>query len=57
MLAMSVTNAYLATVHCMKLDSLDPPEHFQFIEELAYELKDNIFAEDQAVARTRSNGD
>ena len=57
MLAMSVTNAYLATVHCMKLDSLDPPKHFQFIEELAYELKDNIFAEDQAVARTRSSGD
>jgi hypothetical protein len=41
----------------MKLDSLDPPEHFQFIEELAYELKDNIFAEDRAVVRARSNGD
>lgn len=43
LLAMSVTNAYLATIACSKVECLTPPDHAQFVEELAYELRDNVY--------------
>ncbi len=55
LLAMSVTNAYLATVHCCKLESKTPPSHATFLEELAFELKDNVYQDTAAVVRSKGD--
>lgn len=48
LLAMSVTNAYLCTLACCKTECITPPDHASFVEDLAFELKDNIYMHDQA---------
>ena len=57
MLAMSVTNAYLCTLACCKTECITPPDHATFIEDLAYELKDNIYMAGGGQKRPRADDD